>query len=260
MEVPPGENRGGLVCPYCHGGRTNEPSLSIKNTGTGLLWICHRANCGRKGAVGETGAVQASPGGREPKPAKIRIFNGIVTALPEEIENELASKYPAIAAHGQPCGWSSKYQRSVWPVHSSTGTIRGYELRSHDPQNRPKTLHYRHQADPTWCGHIQAAVDGQDLRPTVVVEDLISAWCVSRAGFHSVSLMGTNLNQEKLFDIVQAYPGCQIALALDRDATRKAIEIRDRFSFICDIRVVPLQEDLKYNTAEEIRAIINGTS
>ncbi len=69
--------------------------------------------------------------------------------------------------------------------------------------------------------------------------------------------MGTDLNQDKVFDIRSAYLGFTILLCLDRDATTKAASHAERFKLWIDMKVVPLSRDLKYLSDSELEEILS---
>jgi len=43
-----GEQR--VTCPRCQGGKGKEKSLAVQIRADSVIWICHRATCGWKGA------------------------------------------------------------------------------------------------------------------------------------------------------------------------------------------------------------------
>jgi hypothetical protein len=68
--------------------------------------------------------------------------------------------------------------------------------------------------------------------------------------------MGTNLNLDKLLDLLGVSE--RIVLALDRDATDKALEYAKRYALLApDMRVLPLQRDLKYEDTTTIREMMS---
>jgi hypothetical protein len=250
-----GESFSGLLCPSCNGGRTREKSLSITNKDGGLVWVCHRASCGSAGA--EVCAVPfRSP--TVPAITHARLYTGTIEEIPDVIFEYYLAKYAGLneTSLRQSAGWSPEYQRTVWTVHSPAGIVRGYELRSHRLEDRYKTLQFRHQADQIWADHGRNI----DRRGTyvVLVEDIISATAVRAAGYPCVSLMGTNLNMNKMIEILDNYEASQLLLCLDRDATGLAIRLADRYALFQEMEIRALDRDLKYLTSEQIRKTIEG--
>lgn len=70
--------------------------------------------------------------------------------------------------------------------------------------------------------------------------------------YFSVALLGTNLNLDQIYEVLKISDN--VVLALDRDATRKALALQARFKFIApNLRVVLLDKDLKYLNDAEIK-------
>lgn len=237
-----------IVCPFCRGGRSGEESLSLTRTATGaVVYQCHRAQCPRKGRLdGSYGLHDKGDGTRRPSEFEPRIYSGAIEELPDEARDFFTGKYSFSAETvNRYVGWDPEYKRSVWQVNSPAGAVRGFELRAIHDTRRPKTLHYRHSAD-AWVGYY-----GEITNQIVVVEDLVSALKVSSV-CRSASLMGSHLSLEKLLDVAKISEN--IILALDRDATAKASAFCLRYALLIpDLRMMPLQRDLKYWTHEEIR-------
>lgn len=101
---------------------------------------------------------------------------------------------------------------------------------------RPKDLN---QIDKDWCMlHFPSPINSSSV---ILVEDIISANKMHKY-FPTVALLGTNLNEEKLEYLFQN--GIRhVIIALDNDATRKAIKLAKKFCISCSI--LPLRKDLK---------------
>lgn len=266
-----GETRSGEVCPFCRGGRTGEKSLGLWQMQSGSVgYRCHRAQCGRSGRIdgGASYGLHHQESNR-PKDFEPRLFRGIIEEVPDVIFEYYTGKYgfseTALRATG--FRWAPEYNRTVWEVRSPTGTIRGYELRSHRDEDRPKTIHYRHKAD-AWAGYVGLRGGREQVwddvgggghsgrnQTLILVEDLISAHKVSQV-YPACSIMGSHLNIELIVDITRVNDE-RLILCLDKDATQKAIGFQRRYAFLCpNLRVVPLERDLKYECPEKIREII----
>jgi DNA primase len=147
--------------------------------------------------------------------------------------------------------------RLVVPIFNLGGTIRGYELRvfSGFISDVPKTLHYKHLDEP-WIGWFSANVPYNEKLPVVLVEDAISAMKVAHQ-FVAVSLMGCNLSMTDLFEIEKATDN--IILALDKDASAKALAFKNKYRFIApNLRVMLLDgPDLKELTDGRINEMVS---
>ena len=94
---------------------------------------------------------------------------------------------------------------------------------------------------------------GEHAQPCVIVEDIPSACVVGAAGYTSMALLGTNLTDLDVLDLM----GYNIIVALDPDAHSKGIAMADRLSAYTDARAVLIPDDLKYFTPDEVRRILN---
>ena len=93
-------------------------------------------------------------------------------------------------------------------------------------------------------------------RPLVVVEDIISATRLRQFG-ESCALLGTALSTEKVKAIRES--NSRIILALDSDATTKAIKYKQEYSlFFNEFKVVQLEKDPKDLSQTEILKQIFG--
>lgn len=88
-------------------------------------------------------------------------------------------------------------------------------------------------------------------RSVILVEDIPSANKMDKH-YPCVALLGTNLNDKKL-DYLLRLGVNHVILALDNDATRKAIKLAKKF--MISTTILPLQKDLKDQTDEELKLI-----
>ena len=151
---------------------------------------------------------------------------------------------------------SVNYGRLVIPIFNLGGNIRGYELRifASGISEAPKTLHYKHLDEP-WIGWFSANVPYNPKLPVILVEDVISAMKVAHQ-FVAVSLMGSNVSMTDLFEVEKATDN--IILALDRDASAKALAFKNKYRFIApNLKVMLLDgPDLKELTDGRINEMV----
>jgi len=91
-----------------------------------------------------------------------------------------------------------------------------------------------------------------DNTVSIVCEDCASACAVSN-NYTGIALMGTHLTNEALRIISQSV---KVIVALDKDATRKAIDVVMRIKSKVPTRLVTLDRDLKVLTQNEIWEIL----
>ena len=91
-----------------------------------------------------------------------------------------------------------------------------------------------------------------DNTVSIVCEDCASA-CAVTDWYRGVALMGTHLTNEALRIISKSV---KVIVALDKDATRKAIDVVMRIKSKVPTRLVTLDRDLKVLTKNEIWEIL----
>lgn len=89
-------------------------------------------------------------------------------------------------------------------------------------------------------------------REVILVEDCVSACNASRI-MDSIALLGTSLNEKYLTEV---FKYDMIYIALDEDATSKAIKMYEILSLVKGCRVIPLKKDIKYMSMGELERLI----
>lgn len=94
-----------------------------------------------------------------------------------------------------------------------------------------------------WFVSSEQRWESPSWKNVLLVEDVVSA--MRAADFiPAVALLGCNLSLEKLMEILKVTD--DIYLALDRDATGKALAFQRMYSFVApEMKVIPLDYDLK---------------
>lgn len=255
------------LCPWCGGGTTHERSFAVTRTSeAAALYVCHRASCSRSGRLAvwgfklrqiefKGGADTASEEGKTFTP---RVYSGDTTELGEEWAAELLELYSLQRDEANWSGWRTEASSGnlVCPVRSPLGVVRGLEVRRSKVQvpiiPSPKTVTYRLLDEP-WLGWYR----GINTGPIVLVEDAISALKVSRH-FQVACLHGSHIDLDMLLEVISiAGSKDEIILALDRDATSKALKFVVEWRFLApNFRAVPLSNDLKYESDATIKTLL----
>ncbi len=223
------------LCPKCLGGSFSEQSLSIRPDAEGVIvkLSCWRSTCDWYAytVVGE-GVTMTT---RAVKPA---------TVYREDTQPIHDWLYDALCSYGlgfdfyNSHGWKQHNNETlVMPIRCPNGGVRGHVTRTFDTPKRCYT--YKATAQPWldwWTGHLE--------RPTVVVEDTLSACRLYGLGYNAVALLGTSITVEQAKEIA-AYSEGEVFLALDRDAHAKSINLARRHSHIVQMLPVCLTEDIK---------------
>lgn len=253
MGLSPGESRGGLLCPFCEGGRHNDKALSVTVTDDGdILYNCHRASCGVGGVVRAAPRASwqsgESPAETKPKPVQppepTRPLNdheiGELYAL-YGLEYPILEGYNVEAYHDASLG-----HRIVIPIEGPSGPdlrgyLRGYEYRLLPPYERSdKTRHYR-LSDGVWAGCFGVPSHG-----IIVVEDVWSALKIAQElpDFMGYSLMGSHMTIEHVLEINRFTKNWY--LCLDKDASLKAIKFQQKYRHLGEFQIRLLEKDMKY--------------
>jgi len=238
---------GRFDCPMCGGSKT----LSVTNQGHGLVWNCFRATCSWGGAKTQlstdtfstllTRASERPPVKELERPpwwvdvrknadaVKWLMANGCTDAYQEERAEIL---------------YDVKLNRVVFLVYdnfiSHARMLIDAAGRTLDDMS-PKWYRYGNSSAP----FMVEGAENQEI--AVVVEDCASACAVSHvsSGF---ALMGTSLHREQKRVLNHHFD--KVYVALDKDASAKAVQIAEEITPIC--RVVLLEKDLKLMTPDEI--------
>lgn len=256
-----GESSRSELCPSCFGGQSKEHGFSIMRSGNTIFFKCFRASCSIKGAVPVYGSLE------EKKPAvpktvdMRRVFTGRLTRLQPEHHRFLGAKYALWADELSELGVSfdSEEGRFAFRVTGPVGQVRGQNLRSFDP-HKLKWDAYREAWEEPWMAWYSRLFVSNN-KPLLVVEDQISAMKASRS-YLAVAILGTNLTLEMVQEIGQHSGNRRVMLALDKDATAKAIEYVDQFKFFTNDRFValPLDKDIKFMSTPELLALVGAHS
>jgi hypothetical protein len=248
-------------CPWCGGGGSHEPAFAITRTSAAeARYKCHRASCGRAGRLAVWGFKleqildNSSQKGEQFTP---RLYTSDTLELGNEWIAELLDLYEIYAIETIGVEWREEISSGnlVVPVRSPLGVARGVEVRRSKIQiphvSGPKTKSYRVLDEP-WLGWYRTTNTG----PIILVEDSISALKVSRH-FQVGCLHGSHVTLEMLLEVLGIAGVKQdIVLALDRDATGKALKFVAEWRFIApNFRCVPLSKDMKFSSDSEILEI-----
>lgn len=238
-----------LRCPACDGGRTHEDSLSVWVDGRYAKAHCWRAACNYSADAPLDGDVLIGPPRFAP-----RNYEGELVAV--KCKPWLADRYGLEPATIDTFGVQELVTRLAlyMPVWGKETQARGAVVRTLDMLfDGPKAISYK-ATDMPW----QAWYYGQrvgDLAPVVVVEDQLSAMRAYQLGYVGCALLGTNMNREKAAEIRQYAGERQVLLALDADATSKAIGYARQYTWL---QVRRLTKDLKDSADAEILDALSG--
>ena len=224
-------------CPLC--GRIN--TFSVTDTGFERLWYCFHADCHTKGSTG----VQLTK-----ENSKVA-FKEKVTSTETNDEFEIPDTFVSLSRNKQAeeyvkrvgsyeaylsgladIRYDLQQDRVVYLVKSiSNGRVVDATGRSLT-NRKPKWRRYGTSRNTFFCG---------DGLHGIIVEDCPSACSISHLTV-GISLMGTSLLNEHI-DFIKRFK--KVYIALDKDATGKAILMMKKLRNYVPTKLIVLNKDLK---------------
>ena len=229
-------------CPSC-GQRT----FTVTNEMGTLKWNCFRASCTVKGSTQVSMSIDDIKTvllghERDNKPVPFALPEYIVT--PPWVVLEWASELYGLDAQELGLMYDVKDSRVVFPIR-------------HDGQIVDATGRALDKSPIKWKRYGKSSlpyVHGCG-KTAVVVEDCVSAAVVGGDDYVGVAVLGTSLLDEHKRYLTQFSTAI---IALDPDALMKSIEFaKELQSYVDDVRVVKLTDDLKYRNPEDFDKLTN---
>jgi hypothetical protein len=250
LHLTPGDQVAGDVCPFCNGGDSKEGSFSVFRTNDGkLVYKCHRATCNRGGAISSDGSSLLHVTGK----TKVhKEFTDSTEPLHANHIKYFLSKYGFEEKEITDAGflWVPERKAVYHPVRGPDGVFRGQVVRRYQDKQIWTYKAFSDDRRPLIAWY--PGPQGFEQNHVVIVEDILSALKFSR--FHNaVALLGTSFSDGAVLEIMQ-WSGRQY-LALDNNATAKAVAAALRWSQLLDIRVIECKLDPKYWENEQLKEL-----
>jgi hypothetical protein len=238
------EGRLRMDCPAC--GKKN--TFSVSDTNGERLWFCFHADCGVRGRTGfrirnDTPyhpLLKKTMTVREPLcEQEFQLPDTVVpVSRSEEAVRYLkrVNAYDAYLSGRVDIRYDFRMNRVVYLIKDRRRTVdaAGRSL----VNAKPKWWRYGKSGNPFVCG---------SSRIGVVLEDCASACSVS-SFLSGIALLGTNL-QDSHLPTLRQYD--RLLVALDKDATKKALELVRRLQAIRPTNLIVLNKDVKDMTNDE---------
>jgi len=227
-------------CPIC--GRSN--TFSVTDTGFERLWNCFHADCNTGGSTGvqltkenSKVAFKEQIEKEEKKETKEFVIPDTLVSLSRSVNAENYVKevnsYDAYLSGLADIRYDFQQDRVVFLVKSiSNGRIVDATGRSLNNNRKPKWRRYGNSRNPFLSGNGLCGI---------IVEDCPSACSISHLA-HGISLMGTSLLDEHI-EIIKKFK--KVYVALDKDATSKAISLIRKLRNYVPTKLIVLNKDLK---------------
>jgi hypothetical protein len=261
-----GDRKGGLMCPYCHGGGSREASFSMISYHDGVQWKCWRASCGRKGKLNLKSGMfweGADVSGLESFEARsartassedrAMLYN--LCVMTDEWKDCLKARFGILPEAAIRKGWNSnKSGDLVIPLKGCNGQVVGHEFRKMvgEPKSKMNLLNTKYFPRNAF------STNSLEKDTVLIVEDSISALKASIV-CRTYSLQGTNMVQNHIEELADNWPAKRYLIALDKDATEKAVNYILRYKFMLPgLELCPIQKDLKYYYVSEIQQLVES--
>lgn len=229
-------------CPVCF--RKN--TFTATHTSGRLLYNCYHADCSVGGTTKTGNLVQTSSVAKDKKPDRVdlSVYNKQWVGLDrsQRVVDYLKSvqSYHAYKNRFANIRYDVKEDRCVFLVYKDKSLV--------DAVGRSLT-----NSKPKWKRYASSRVPfvtANDSNYLVIVEDCASACALTLANVHGMALMGTNLLTDYL-KYIKHYK--LVTVALDKDASKKAMKIVHELSIHVRTKLVLLDRDIKRWSEEEIK-------
>ena len=224
-------------CPLC--GKSN--TFSVTDTGFERLWYCFHADCHTKGSTGVQLTKENSKVAFKEKVISTETddefeipdtFVSLSRSKQAEEYVKRVGSYEAYLSGLADIRYDLQQDRVVYLVKSiSNGRVVDATGRSLT-NRKPKWRRYGNDKLPFTCGTSELAL---------LVEDCPSACCVANL-VKGIALMGTTLLDEHIEVIKNSK---RVYIALDKDATGKAILLMKKLRNYVPTKLIVLNKDLK---------------
>jgi len=232
-------------CPFCE----HKKTLSISNENGNILYFCFSASCNVKGKISDRKELNFTRHeDKSPLPIPLDI-RGFVPLARNDKALEMVLKrnsYEAYRKGRADIQYDVRQDRVVFMIREGDKLIDAVGRKLKENNKRPKWFRYARSRHPFVCP------TKTDSTMAVLVEDCFSACAVSEL-HHGIALMGTNLPNEYLTTLKNY---SRIVVALDRDASKKAIELTKHLKLVVPASLVFLKKDIKNMKLEEIKEIL----
>tara|TARA_R110000868_G_scaffold135430_2_gene347938 strand:+ start:61 stop:870 length:810 start_codon:yes stop_codon:yes gene_type:complete len=255
LDIRDGESRR-VSCPECGGYNT----FTVSRVDGRVLYNCYKNSCGTKGGVAQKRSVDALKARFKQVQWGVR---GVVdTYLPEftlpptvttNLETAACLEYiddmniqASIDEGYATIMYDFAQERCVFLIHDDNKNMLGAVGRSLCKDVLPKWKRYDRRKDLMFfCGARQGTA--------VLVEDCASACTVFASGYTGVALLGTSLNENHIYQL-RVFD--KVIVALDADASKKAIKMQKMLAPHVNSELLFLTDDLKYFTPECVKSLL----
>ena len=246
-----GERRRYEYCPFCEH-TVRGKGFVVTRTRHGYFAYCFR--CHEHSHIRKGGLSPIQVRNLLAQSHTERTVNLEIVALPDDFTSEIPSAgllwlrtYGVTdeEIHRHNFGFSPRLNRLILPVYNSEGTLVYWQGRKLNPADAgPKYLNLRANRQGTFF-----CVFDKDSKITVLVEDILSAIAVARAGLKSVALLGSFIGP----DLFPVLPTKRVQVWLDPDKRKDAVKFAAKLranGFQSSAVVLPNKDPKEYSPGE----------
>jgi len=253
LNVPIGTSHRG-DCPLCGGVH----SFGVTNTGLKLLWNCFRPDCrasGQKTAGLHEDSFNA-PSGKDKD--SLLIINDLAEppswvnlersteALDYLKRNGCWEFYLSTLSRFKYDLKQNRIVFKVWYMNRLVDAV-GRNIDKVPNKGLPKWTRYGHSNVPFVTSLFK-------FRQAVIVEDAASACAVEKVDRAGVALLGTTLLSSHLKVLKENFDS--VTVCLDKDASRKSLDMASELMVHLPTEIRILEKDLKMLTKEELQGVL----
>ena len=237
-----------IDCPICF----NKNTFSAINNGTQTIYNCFHADCNIKGRTrSELSKRLFNEVEKQKEPEVFYYRHHWEDRLPPRIGYKDPSlkdfknyiqKYD-LMDYGKIIRYDRYTHRAVFLVKKDDNLVDAVG-RALYKNKKPKWYRYGNSGYPFVAGKSDTAI---------LVEDVVSALTISKY-CTGIALLGTNLLQTHI-DVLKNYK--KVGIALDKDASKKAVKILDDLALSMNVKFLLLEDDIKEMMDEDVEKLVN---
>lgn len=238
-------------CPLCGGYNT----FTARRANGKVLFNCYKASCDFHGSIHKRYSIESVM--KMVNRSEETLDRLYPFTLPESVKNRQDPAFqhyvtsmniqPAIDESYAHVMYDVAEHRCVFLMYDDNKELIGAVGRALSKGIVPKWKRYDKRKDLMFfCGPKKGTA--------VLVEDCASACTVFAAGYTGVALLGTSLNEQH---VLQLRVFDKVIIALDADASKKAIQMQKMLDVHVTTELLFLQDDLKYFAPCTVKSLID---
>lgn len=234
-----------IDCPFCGGRKT----LGITNRDGSKVWNCFKASCGIRGS---TGVPMSSNTIRRRLDKVVTKPLGNIAPIPQHLSHP--DNHPAAIEYLKSVNSWEPFKQGLVEIKYDPADKRVLFM---FPKSRGAVGRSLIGRKPKWknYGDTTGLFKVGTGSTAVVVEDAASATFLGMFSYCSgCALLGTNVSSLQRAQLLHF---TKVVIALDKDASRKALRIKSKLEGRVNTRVVFLEDDLKWLTGDQIKAVLS---